>query len=224
MQAINIADILVILILLLAVIWGVKKGFAKAVLGLGSFVISLVLALLLYQPISTLIEKSVVGEYIAVSVTNAINKTTNETANAEPSKGESEELSLPDKIISSATEMFDEAKNGAVNSISQSLSALAVNLVSMLCVFLVVKIIMWIITTALDTLAKLPILKTLNKTLGGAFGALYGFLAIYILLSVLTFYTTIKPDNIATKNVLNSNVCIKMYDNNFIVNFIGLGD
>ena len=43
-------DIIFLAIIIACVIWGAKRGIIKTVLGLSSFVVSIIAALLLYQP------------------------------------------------------------------------------------------------------------------------------------------------------------------------------
>ena len=112
MAGIHISDILVIAIILIFAIWGMKKGFAKAVLGVGSFVISIMLAFALYEPVSMFLKDSVVGEYVSVAVSNAI---VGEETKVEKVSEESKTLNLPEEISKKVTEGITDIKNTATS-------------------------------------------------------------------------------------------------------------
>ena len=210
-----------ITIILIFAVWGMKKGFAKAVLGVGSFIISIMLAFALYEPVSMFLKDSVVGEYVSVAISNAI--VGEETKEQEVSE-ESKTLNLPEEISKKVTEGLTDIKNTATKTVSDSVTHLALNIISMLAVFIIVKIIMWLLTFFVDAIAKLPVIRTLNKTLGGVLGVIYGVLLIYIIMAILTFVTTVNPQNSLVKDVSESAIASKMYNDNFIVNFIGIGE
>ena len=48
-------DIIFIVIIILCVIWGVKRGIIRTVLGLSSFLVSIIAALFLYRPFMDMI-------------------------------------------------------------------------------------------------------------------------------------------------------------------------
>ena len=219
--SLNISDIVAIVIVVLFVMWGAKKGLVKSVLGLGSIIISIVLALTLYQPGSTFLKDSVIGEYVTVNIAKVL-----DASEKEPEEMETEDaanaLNLPPEIMSKVSESVDDIKTTALGSISTSISSLAINLLSMLIVFLVIKLILWIITLLLDAVTGIPVIRGLNKMLGGILGAVSGIITIYILLAILTFMTAVDTDNKIVNNVLESTYVSKMYNDNFVVNFINV--
>lgn len=219
--SLNISDIVAIVIVVLFVMWGAKKGLVKSVLGLGSIIISIVLALTLYQPVSTFLKDSVIGEYVTVNIAKVL-----DASEKEPEEMETEDaanaLNLPPEIMSKVSESVDDIKTTALGSISTSVSSLAINLLSMLIVFLVIKLILWIITLLLDAVTGIPVIRGLNKMLGGVLGAVSGIITIYILLAILTFMTAVDTDNKIVNNVLESTYVSKMYNDNFVVNFINV--
>ena len=215
----NISDIVSGTIILLCIIWGAKRGLVKSVLGLGSIIISIVLALVLYQPVSDFLESSVIGEYVTINVARAL-EGTESTSSSENVEENADGLNLPGELIGVVTEGIDSVKTSAIGALSVSVSQLAINLISMLAVFLIVKLIMWIVTMLLDTISRAPVISMVNKLLGGAFGLISGVLTLYVLLAVLTFVTAVNTENPIVKNVLKSQYASKMYNDNFIVNFI----
>ena len=217
--SLNASDIAAIALVVLFIMLGAKKGLVKSVLGLGSIVISIILALTLYQPVSTFLKDSVVGEYITINIAKVL-----DSSEKEPEEMETEEaagvLNLPPEIMSKVTEGIDDIKDTALTSISTSVSELAINLLSMLIVFLVIKLILYLLTLLLDAVTGLPVIRTLNKAMGAVLGAVSGIITIYILLAILTFATAVDTDNKIVNNVLESKFVSEMYKDNFVVNFI----
>ena len=90
----------------------------------------------------------------------------------------------------------------------------------LLVVFLIVKLILWVLMMILDVITRLPVIKSLNNLMGGIWGAASGVITVYLLLALLTFVTAVNSENAVVKNVLESEIASKMYNENFIVNII----
>lgn len=219
MGGFNVADIAAAAIVLFFAVWGAKRGLIKSVLGLSSIIISLILALLLYQPVASFLQNSVIGEYVTVNVTKAIQGADEKNTEEQPIEADGV-LKLPSKITEKINEEVETAKEAAVGAVSLSVSNLAIKLISMLAVFLIIKLVLWVVSMLLEALAKLPVIGTLNKAAGGALGAASGILIIYVLLALLTFVTAVNTNNAVAESVLKSKLVCEMYDNNFILNLI----
>ncbi len=213
----NIADIIGIIILILFAAWGMRKGFVKSIYSLGSLILSLILALTLYPPVSSFLKDSVVYDYVQLNVYKVFSEEKTEEIKVEETDSV---LKLPEKLKESIVTTAEETTAAITESVAKSVADIAINLLSILVVFLLVKLLLWIILKLFDILSKLPLIRTANKLLGGLTGLLYGFLLIYILLALLTFTTTLNTFNEPVEIILSSKYISKMYHQNVLLSFL----
>ena len=206
----NIADFILIGIIAVFVIIGSVRGLVKSLFGLGSIVLSLVLALTLYPVVSDVIEKSPVGDFVYENVENIFGEDKKETLE------ENEKQILPDII----REPINAAAESAKDTVSKSIADAAINIMGMLVVFLLVKILIWILGKVIDIMTHLPIIHGCNKFLGAVFGGVSGVLVTYLLLGVLTFTTILNTTTDFGRTVQSSMLVSKMYENNILLYFL----
>ena len=87
-------------------------------------------------------------------------------------------------------------------------------------VFLCLRLVLSLLAKALDSVAKLPVLKQMNKLAGAVFGVLEGLLIVYLILGVLDL---IQPNvgNLAIYEYINDSEYLKaLYQNNILLNLI----
>ncbi len=209
MTGFNIADIIAILIVAFLIVWGIKKGFVKAIFSLGSLLISLILSLILYPPVTGFLAESALGDFVRLNVYKVLGA---DGAAA----GDTSVLNLPE-IFGTA---IRQAETAAKETLANVVADLALTLLGIIIVFILVKILLWLVLKLLDVVTKLPIIRTANKLLGGAVGAVYGVLVIYLLLALLTFVTTLNATNLPMQIVQESSVVSAMYHNNILLNFL----
>ncbi|MBE7009917.1 MAG: hypothetical protein E7418_00320 [Ruminococcaceae bacterium] len=213
---INLADIIALCIIILLGGWGMKKGFVRSIYSLGSLVLSLILAVTLYQPVTDFIDNSAVGVAVRSNIHALLVK---ESQNPQAANPEAP-LNLPQTITNNLAAAATDVTNAAANTMAESIATLAMKLLGIVIVFILVKLILWVVLRFLDVVSKLPVIHSANKLLGGALGVLYGVLAIYLILALLTLFTTFSVLNIATEIVLNSKIVSQMYNQNFLLNFL----
>ncbi len=213
----NLADIIAIIILLALTCWGAKRGLIRSVFSLGSLILSLVLALTLYPIITDVLTQSVVGDYVRLNVYKVFDQ-----KQEEPQENDTagETLCLPDSLESAITGTMNEAVFTVKESIAENTAAIAIKLLSMILVFILVRVLLWLAVRLLDALAHLPVLRSFNRLLGAVTGFGYGVLLLYLLLAILTFTTTLKTFNKPIELVLNSRYVSVMYNQNILLNFL----
>lgn len=195
------ADIIILIIISAAALLGYKKGFAKAVFNLGYHIVALIVATVSYPMVTSALK----GTKLYTIIFDAIFKKASEGnfINVE---------ALP--------EFLRETAQSGVNAVAQNtattITDLIVTILSIVIIFIAVKLLLGIIAKVLDLFAKLPVIKSFNKLGGFLFGALSGAIIVYIILAVLTMI----PDSAVTKFVTESTVASAMYNNNIILQFV----
>ncbi len=213
----NIIDIIAIVILIAMIVWGAKRGFVKTVFSLGSLILSLILALSLYPIVTDFLAESVVGDYVRLNVYEVFEDKSDDDLSAEDA---SSALKLPGSLQEAIIGTTEQATTMVKETLAESMASLALKILSILIVFILVKVILWILSVLLNTVSKLPLLRTANKLLGGLAGLCYGVMLLYLILAVLTFTTTLKSFNKPIQLVLESEYVSTMYHENIILDFL----
>ena len=147
-----IFDLLIIGIIGLCTFIGYKQGLVKAIIKILSFVIAIIIALILYKPVSNIIIKNT---SIDDNIKNArVEKILPEGAD------KNQEVTIEDNITN---KIKGEASN-TVEGISEAFSIKLIETVVLLILFVVAKIILRVVCMLTDLITKLPVLKQLNKT------------------------------------------------------------
>ena len=194
-------DIILIAIIALITFIGYKRGLIKVAFKLISFLLAIVLAVVLYKPVSNFI----------------INST---PIDDNLKQGIEERLSSPD-ISDEETDnivaaYYDNVKNSSTTVAAKIISESIINVGCMIIVFVISKLILLLFRFSGDLIAKLPLIKQLNSVGGFVYGILEGFILIYILLALIALMSPIFNMN-QIINMINSSIIANiMYNNNII--------
>lgn len=172
-----IIDGVIILFILLSVFLGYKKGLVALGIHLVAFIVALIIAFILYRPIGNLIMNTTgIDESLQGTIETKL----------EEIVGSSETNEITNSLI-------ENAKNGAVSETARSLSMNIIYGVTIIILFIILRIALVFITAIANWIAKLPILKQANKAGGIVYGLLRGVLIVYVILLVFNLVITLNP-------------------------------
>ena len=174
-----VIDIIVILFILLSVFLGYKKGLVALGIHLVAFIVALVVAFVLYRPIGALV---ITNTNIDESLQETIETKLEEVVNTE--NGETSEISL-----------IGEIKTETLSETAKTLSVNIIYGVTIIVLFIILRIALVFITAIANWIAKLPILKQVNKTGGIIYGLLRGLLIVYLVLLVMNLIISLNPQS-----------------------------
>ena len=196
-----ILDLIIVAIIVISTFLAYQKGLVKLAIGLCTFVISIVLTFLLYQPISNLVINS-------TGIDEAIENSIYEKANGIMQENKSEN-ELTNQVIETAkNEMLPEtARNLAINIVTGGV---------IIILFVAIKIALRFIGAIADAIAKLPIINQINKAGGMIYGLFRGILMIYVALLIATIPGQINPNNTINQTINQSSLGKTMYQNNIL--------
>lgn len=202
-----ILDLIVVLIVALFTFIGYKQGLIKTAIKITSFFIAIIVALILYKPVSTLIIGSTtIDDKIESTI---IEKITPEGMN--PEDEASETTKIPQEFIKEA--------NNSIKDTAKTITVKIIELCTVLVLYIIARIVLKFIAALGDLIAKLPILKQFNKLGGTVFGALKGLLIVYIILAIIYLISPLLKENTIKK--IDESILIKfMYNNNVITKLI----
>ena len=157
-----------------------------------AFIIALVVALILYKPVSNIVIKN----------TNIYGKIRETIVN----NNNEEEQSI-----------VKDVQNKTKEQLADVISIKAVNIIVAIVLFIIARIVVILLKTVLEGIAELPIIKQFNQIGGIGYGILKGFLLIYILVTLLFFVNAIVGNNKVSAVVEESFITKVLYENNIIV-------
>ena len=204
-------DVILIVIILLNVIIFYKKGLVKLAVGLVAVIVSLILAMILYKPVTNIIIKNTeIDEKIKESIINTLTTESNENDTSD--KGMMQYMQSYVAV--------NKTKNEIVIEASEVVSTKIINVCAFLGIFVVVRILAILLTIIADLIMSLPILKQFNKAGGIIYGILKALIIIYIILAII-FAITYITGNTTISNVISETYITKIfYNNNVLLNFI----
>lgn len=196
-----IIDLIIIAIIVLSTFTAYKKGLVKLAIGLCSFVISIAITFVLYQPISNLVIN-------VTGIDEAIENSIYEKANDVMEENKKEEGITNEIIETTKNEMLPETAR-----------TLAINIVTggvIIVLLIATKIALRFVSALADMVTKLPIISQLNEVGGMLYGLIRGILIIYVVLLIAGIPAQINPNNEITKNIEQTQLGKAMYENNIL--------
>ena len=225
----NLIDLAIFVVLLLSVVFGLYKGFIKTVSGIVAFFASWIIAFSFYPMLASSIshipdlvskvkyyttDSSRIGDY----ADTAVNSLADETAITKTIK----KIGIPapiDNLLKKniMNQSFEDKKITTIGQyFNETVTSFAINVLSFLIIFLVVRLLCIFVLHAIDYAMKLPILSHFNGLLGGIFGFLSGLLLLFVIFSVLPVFFSAVPSPSIEKLVDQSFLARLFYKANII--------
>lgn len=218
----NILLIIILVVFVLSVFSGYKKGFLKTAFSLVSWV--LVLFLCNYaSPIVTnvLIEQTDIDTIVQTTVDAKISEVITETI--ETSGIAELEATLPaglkDALMGEGGSLEDVVVNGMAVDTTSLVSGI-VGILGFVITAVVLRIVMMIAELALGLVSKLPLIGPLDKILGLACGAGQGLIWCWIVLAFVSVLALTGVNTEFATYISQSELLTWLQDNNVLLNLI----
>ncbi len=201
-----IADIIVILILVTCVFFGLKRGLTGVIVKLLSIIISLILSLILFKPVSAIIINNTnIYNDLVIKIENSLN--------SKEDKTQEENNTEPNIIVNSINKQIDTVKENTNDVIAKSIAEVIINLIVIIVLFIIINIVMFFLKFIFGAIASLPIIKQLDKLGGFIYGLIEGLIIIYMILAILSFIN-IQEVQLAIKTSYLASI---LYNNNLLL-------
>lgn len=191
-----IIDIVVFAFILISVLLGYKKGLISLGIHLVAVIVALVIAFILYRPIGNLVINT-------TSIDESLEQTIQEQIESAAGSGLGEDNTL----IKSVGE-------GLAQETSRSLAINIIYGVTMLILFIILRICLVFINSIANAIAKLPILKQFNKLGGVLYGLLRGIIIVYAVLLVIGLIMTLNPEGALNQTISQTYLTKMMIEHN----------
>lgn len=209
-----ILDIILVAIIALNVFICYKKGLVKLAVGLIAVLVSVILAVLLYKPVSNIIiNNTELDEKIKSAITeNFINE--------EETTEETEDNGFMKYIEKYVEDPVNKTKNEIVIEASGVIATKLIDIIAMVSIFIVARLVLILLTFVTDMITSLPILKQFNELGGILYGLIKALLIIYVLLAIAFFIVyTIGSTGLADA-IANSFITKFFYNNNLLLSIL----
>ncbi len=128
-------------------------------------------------------------------------------------------LHLPKIVVAQVLKDYDAqavisgtttAVNRAVDNIARSLTMMIIGFTAAVILFILIKIALFIVYRVLDTLSKLPLIRTANRFSGAILGFINALLIIYIVCAIVSFAAA---DNSEIYRMITETYVVKYFYN-----------
>lgn len=147
-----IFDLIVVAIIALFTFLGYKQGLVKAAIKILSFFIAIVVALVIYKPVSNVILKN-------TSIDDKIKNILVEKIAGQDNIGEEENVGIENNL----TNKLVGKVNNTVEEVATAFSVKLIEIVTLILLYVLIKISLKFITILADLIAKLPLIKQVNE-------------------------------------------------------------
>ena len=203
-----IFDIIILGIIALCTLIGYKQGLVKSAIKILSFFIAIAVALVLYKPVTNLIiNNTPMDDNIKNTIIEKIKPDGIE---------KDEEIKVEDSNVLS---IIGNATSTTIETIADAFTIKIIETVTLLLIYVFVKIALKFVSALTDLITKLPLLKQANKAGGIIYGILKGVILVYTLLAVIYLITPLLNNNIS-ENINKSIITKFLYNNNIILEMI----
>lgn len=211
-------DFIVIAIFILNIMVGYKKGLVNVVFNILAFFIAIIVTLILFKPVSNYIVNN-------TDLDNQIRQAIIDKAAGEEKKSleKEEATSLEQYINNTIKNAENKAKDDAILVIADNVSAKAVDIITAIGLFIVIRIVLNLLKFLLESISDIPIIKQFNKAGGIVYGAAKALVLIYLVLTILFFVVSTKNNGIVANMIEESYVTKLLYNNNILINYCLLG-
>ena len=209
-----VLDVIIIAIILLNIIICYKKGLVKLAVGLIAVAAAIILALILYKPVSNLIiENTEIDENIEQAIINNFSGDTQENE-------EVRYVSVLDYLQKYVDDAVNKTQTEIVTQTAGMMAVKIINVVVLIGIFIIVRAVLVLLTFISDIITSLPILKQFNEVGGILYGAIKALLIIYVVLAIV-FLIICYTNNSTISEAINSSYITRFfYDHNLLLNII----
>lgn len=210
-----IFDIIVVAIIALNIFICYKKGLVKLAVGLIAVFASIILAVVLYKPVSNMvIENTEIDDKIKNAI---IENFTTESEETEEKQDDDGFMKYIEKYVDDAV---NKTKNEVVIEASDTIAVKVINICVILAIFILARLVLILLTFIADLITELPILKQFNEIGGIIYGIVKALLIIYVILAVLFFVVYTTGNTTIADAIANSFITKFFYNNNLLLTLI----
>lgn len=225
----NWIDLVVLAIILGFGIVGLVNGFIFSIYKIVSFFLSIIISIKFYPVLAGFLMKTPLYTGIQESILKNLLLQRSQGAEGEVKKAAADSiintLKLPGFLkntlihqIPDPSKLIDVHK--VMEMVSGKLAGFVIDIISLVLLYIIVRIALVFVKVILKGIAKLPVFKQMDKLGGFALGAVEGLLTIYILCAIIMLFRAMPQFKSILEGLDQSLIANFFYQHNFIVEFM----
>ena len=216
-----IIDAIILGILVLCIALGCRKGLTGSLLKIVSFVLALVIAFVLFKPVSNfIIDKTDWDENLEQGIRDTILSSDKQEEKVSQAENQNMPAVMLDYINKTVENAGNEAKEAVADATARQVAIMIINSGVWFALFLVARIILIFVKGLTKIITSLPIIKQFDKLGGIIYGLVEAFIVIYAILAVLSFISPVVSGTGILEAVQKSLIGSVMYNNNLLLKLI----
>lgn len=224
----NLLTVIILIIFALCMLKGYRKGFIKNLASIFSLVLSIVIVNLATPYVTEFLKTQTPVYGMILEKCEEMFPVEEQPAADRKEKQEEiiDGLALPGIIRDFLKENNTPEYYGKImvrsfsEYIQNYLATLILNIFSFIVTWILVISFIGLIVTALDLIAKLPVLRGINQLLGLGLGLLQGLIIVWLIFLIITIFSQTNAGRELMQMILESPILCKLYDANILLNFL----
>lgn len=218
-----VIDAIILGILVLCIALGYRKGLTGSLLKIVSFVLALVIAFVLFKPVSNfIIDKTNWDENLEQGIRDTI-LNDQQPEDTKPDTDEADQ-SMPSVMMEYINKTVEnagnEAKEAVVDATARDVSVTIINSAVWFALFLLARVILIFVKGLANLITSLPLIKQVDKLGGILYGVIEAFIVIYGILALLSFISPVVSGTGILEAIQKSFIGSGMYNNNLLLKLI----
>lgn len=210
-------DFLVIVVMLLCIFVGYKRGLIKTAVKIVAIVLSIIFALSIYRAIATMIINCTTIDDKICNVIYEKIKDVDFTNINDEEKENNAILKISDKYISEA---INSSKNDVAYYVAEQLTVSIIQVLSFIIFLIFVRLVFIGLNDIALIIGNIPIIKQFNILGGIVYGIMEGAIIVNLVFAVLYILNPICLDGKIEKNIEKSKLGNMIFENNVIVDIV----
>lgn len=216
-----IIDAIILGILVLCIALGYRKGLTGSLLKIISFVLALVIAFVLFKPVSNfIIDKTNWDENLEQGIRDTIISNDKQEEKVSQEENQNMPSVMLDYINKTVENAGNEAKEAVADATARQVAIMIINAGVWFALFLVARIILIFVKGLANLITSLPIIKQFDKLGGIIYGLVEAVVVIYAILAVLSFISPVVSGTGILDAIQKSLIGSVMYNNNLLLKLI----
>lgn len=216
-----IIDAIILGILVLCIALGYHKGLTGSLLKIVSFVLALVIAFVLFKPVSSfIVDKTNWDENLEQGIRDTILSSEKQEETVLQEENQNMPSVMLDYINKTVENAGNEAKEAVADATARQVAIMIINSAVWFALFLVARIVLVFVKGLTKIITSLPIIKQFDKLGGIIYGLVEAFIVIYAILAVLSFISPVVSGTGVLDAVQKSFIGSVMYNNNLLLKLI----
>jgi len=210
-------DLIIVALIALFTFLGYKKGLIKVAFKIVSFFIAILIAIVLFKPVSNIIiDNTQIDDNLKNSISQKF-----QGIDLSIELTEEQAEGTPEFMLDFVNKYIAEAATDATQNISEivstKLAETIINAGVILGLYVVARILLIFARVLLEGIANLPFLKQFNEIGGLIYGLLKGLFIVYFVLAIISLTSPMYPNAGFLKMIDESFIGSMMYNSNLLL-------